>query len=193
MRRELRLLSKRIVDIVLSILITLILSPLFFLVAILVKLASKGPVFFRHARVGKNEEPFQMWKFRTMTHGADQIGPGLTEDEDSRITGVGKFLRRLSLDELPQLFNVMLGEMSLVGPRPEIPEIVQTYSPQQKKALSIRPGITGLSQISGRDDLPIDIKLNLEVEYVETVSMGLDFKILLKTIPTIINARGNRY
>lgn len=187
------MLSKRIVDIVLSILITLILSPLFFLVAILVKLASKGPVFFRHARVGKNEVPFQMWKFRTMTHGADQIGPGLTEDEDSRITGVGKFLRRLSLDELPQLFNVMLGEMSLVGPRPEIPEIVQTYSPQQKKALSIRPGITGLSQISGRDDLPIDIKLNLEVEYVETVSMGLDFKILLKTIPTIINARGNRY
>ncbi|TDI76010.1 MAG: sugar transferase [Bacteroidetes bacterium] len=193
MRKELRLLSKRIVDIVLSILITLILSPLFFLVAILVKLTSKGPVFFRHARVGKNEVPFQMWKFRTMTHESDQIGPGLTEPGDSRISGVGKLLRRLSLDELPQLFNVMLGEMSLVGPRPEIPEIVQTYSPQQKKALSIRPGITGLSQISGRDDLPIDIKLNLEVEYVETVSMGLDFKILLKTIPTIINARGNRY
>jgi len=128
-----------------------------------------------------------------MTHGADQIGPELTEHRDNRITGVGKLLRRLSLDELPQLFNVILGEMSLVGPRPEIPEIVQTYSPQQKKALSIRPGVTGLSQINGRDDLPIEVKLNFEVEYVRTVSMGLDFKILLKTIPAIINARGNRY
>ena len=187
------MLSKRIIDIVLSIFVTLILSPLFFLIAILIKLNNKGPVFFKHKRVGKNEVPFQMWKFRTMTHGSDQIGPGITEDGDSRITGVGKFLRRLSLDELPQLFNVMLGEMSLVGPRPEIPEIVQTYSPQQKKAISIRPGITGLSQINGRDDLPIDIKLNFEVEYVETVSMGLDFKILLKTIPAIIKARGNRY
>ena len=150
-------------------------------------------MFFRHTRVGKDEVSFQMWKFRTMTHAADKIGPELTEHGDNRITGVGKLLRRLSLDELPQLFNVILGEMSLVGPRPEIPEIVQTYSPQQKKALSIRPGVTGLSQINGRDDLPIEIKLNFEVEYVRTVSMGLDFKILLKTIPAIINARGNRY
>ena len=190
---ELRLLSKRILDVVLSIFITLILSPLFFLLAILIKLGSKGPVFFRHERVGKDEAPFQMWKFRTMTHEAEQIGAALTEHGDSRITGVGKLIRRFSLDELPQLFNVLLGEMSLVGPRPEISEIVQTYSPQQKKALSIRPGITGLSQINGRDDLPIDVKLNFEVEYVKTVSIGLDFKILLKTIPAIINARGNRY
>ena len=187
------MLSKRILDIVLSILITVILSPLFLLVAILIKLTSKGPVFFRHTRVGKAEVSFQMWKFRTMTHGVDQLGPGLTEDGDSRSTGVGKLLRRFSLDELPQLLNVILGEMSLVGPRPEIPEIVQTYSPRQKKALSIRPGITGLSQINGRDDLPIAVKLNFEVEYVRSVSMGLDFKILLKTIPAIINARGNRY
>ncbi len=187
------MISKRILDIAVSIFATLIFSPLFLLVAILIKLDSPGPVFFRHERVGKNETPFQMWKFRTMTHGADQAGPGLTAHGDQIITGVGKILRRLSLDELPQLLNVLAGEMSLVGPRPEIPEIVATYSIQQKEALSIKPGITGLSQINGRDDLPIEKKLNYEVEYVKTVSMGLDLKILLKTIPAIINARGNRY
>ena len=187
------MLSKRILDIVLSVFITVILSPLFLLVAILIKLNSKGPVFFRHERVGKDEVPFKMWKFRTMTHEANKIGSGLTEHGDSRITGVGRILRRVSLDELPQLFNVLACEMSLVGPRPEIPEIVCTYSPHQKNALSVRPGITGLSQVNGRDDLTIDKKLDFEVEYVKTASMGLDFKILLKTIPAIINARGNRY
>lgn len=187
------MLSKRILDIVLSILITLILSPLLLLIAILIKLDSLGPVFYRHTRAGKDEVPFRMLKFRTMTLGADQMGPGLTEHGDPRITRVGRLLRRLSLDELPQLFNVLRGEMSLVGPRPEIPEIVQSYTTKQKEALSIRPGITGLSQINGRDDLPIDVKLRFEIEYVNTVSLGLDFKILLKTIPAIINARGNRY
>lgn len=133
-----------------------------------------------------------MWKFRTMVENASQIGPNLTATNDMRITRVGKYLRRISLDELPQIINVMKGEMSIVGPRPEIPEIVSTYTPEQKKALTIKPGITGLSQISGRDDLPIDVKLNYEIEYVERFSFTLDCKIVFKTIPTLINGRGNR-
>lgn len=170
-----------------------ILSPLFALIALLIRLDSKGPVFYKAKRIGKNGEPFLMWKFRTMHQDADRIGPGLTQDNDSRITRIGKFLRRLSLDELPQLFNVLRNEMSIVGPRPEIPEIVETYSPAQKRALSVKPGITGLSQINGRDDLPIDDKLRYEVEYVDKLSLILDVKILLKTFPAIVNARGNRY
>jgi len=134
-----------------------------------------------------------MWKFRTMVKDADKIGGGLTEHQDARITKVGRFLRRLSLDELPQLFNVILGEMSIVGPRPEIPEIVAKYSPMQRRALSMKPGITGLSQINGRDDLPIKKKLGFELEYIDNFSLLLDFKILLKTIPAIISGQGNRY
>lgn len=134
-----------------------------------------------------------VWKFRTMVKDADKIGGGLTDHGDSRITKVGRVLRRLSLDELPQLFNVVRGEMSIVGPRPEIPEIVANYSTTQRRALSVKPGITGLSQINGRDDLPIKKKLGYELEYVENFSLLLDLKILLKTIPAIIGGQGNRF
>lgn len=127
-----------------------------------------------------------------MVRNASRLGPGLTATNDMRITRVGKYLRRLSLDELPQFINVIKGEMSIVGPRPEIPEIVQTYTPEQRKALTIKPGITGLSQINGRDDLPIDVKLNYEIEYVEKCSFTLDWKIIFKTIPALITGRGNR-
>lgn len=167
--------------------------PLFILVAILIKVESRGSVFYKQFRVGRNEKLFQIWKFRTMVQNADKTGPSLTQHEDSRITGVGKFLRRFSLDELPQLYNVLKGEMSLIGPRPEIPEIVKTYSRQQLKALHVKPGMTGLSQINGRDDLPIDIKLDYEIRYVENFSLFLDIKILFKTIPALINAQGNRF
>jgi len=154
---------------------------------------SRGPVFFRHERVGKDGNPFMVWKFRTMVRDADKAGPSLTSHGDPRITGVGRVLRRLSLDELPQLFNVVCGEMSLVGPRPEIPELVANYTQAQKRALSVKPGITGLSQINGRDDLPINKKLGYELEYVENFSLLLDFKILLKTIPALLSGEGNRF
>lgn len=184
---------KQIIDIGAALFLIVVLSPIMLIIAIAIKLDSKGPAFYKQTRVGEETSLFLMWKFRTMVVEADTIGPGLTEHHDARITMAGKFLRRLSLDELPQLFNVLRGEMSLVGPRPEIPEIVQTYSKQQQRALSIKPGITGLSQINGRDDLPLDIKLKYEVDYVENCSLALDFEILLKTISVVISGQGNRY
>lgn len=184
---------KNVFDIGGSTILLLLLSPLFLLIAIAIKIESRGPVFFRHERVGKNSKPFMVWKFRTMIRDADKTGPNLTSHGDPRITGVGRILRRLSLDELPQLFNVVRGEMSLVGPRPEIPDIVARYTPTQKRALSVKPGITGLSQINGRDDLPINKKLGYELEYVENFSLLLDFKILLKTIPALLSGEGNRF
>lgn len=184
---------KQIIDIGAALFLIVVLSPIMLIIAIAIKLDSKGPAFYKQTRVGEETSLFLMWKFRTMVVEADTIGPGLTEHHDGRITMAGKFLRRLSLDELPQLFNVLRGEMSLVGPRPEIPEIVQTYSKQQQRALSIKPGITGLSQINGRDDLPLDIKLKYEVDYVENCSLALDFEILLKTISVVISGQGSRY
>jgi lipopolysaccharide/colanic/teichoic acid biosynthesis glycosyltransferase len=171
----------------------LVLLPLFGIIAVLIKLDSRGPVFFKHRRVGRFGRLFKMYKFRTMVQNADKIGPGLTAPGDTRITKLGKFLRRTSLDELPQLINVLKGEMSIVGPRPEIPEIVQMYSEQQLRALLVKPGITGLSQINGRDDLPLDIKLAFEVTYVDQFSLKQDLIILLKTFPALISGKGNRY
>ena len=183
---------KDALDKVLSFFLIILFSPVLLMIALMVKLDSKGPIFYRQQRVGLNGEPFKIWKFRTMVTDADKIGPVLTAKNDSRITNIGHLLRRTSLDELPQLFNVLTGEMSLVGPRPEVPEIVKTYNKRQLQALQAKPGITGLSQINGRDDLPIDIKLDYEVEYVETMSIANDFIIMLKTLPAVISGRGNR-
>jgi lipopolysaccharide/colanic/teichoic acid biosynthesis glycosyltransferase len=192
MSKEAKYRLKENFDIVLAVFVIILLSPMILLIAVLIKLESKGPVIYRHERVGKWGKPFKMWKFRTMVQDADQVGPGLTAKNDPRITKFGGFLRRASLDELPQLYNVLRGEMSIVGPRPEIPEIVRTYSLQQQRALAVKPGITGLSQINGRDDLPLDLKLDYEKKYVNTFSLGLDVKILFKTIPVLIHGRGNR-
>ncbi len=193
MKRRVTLQIKWIFDVLVAIFLILLLSPLLLLISLIIKLESPGPVIFKHKRIGENEKPFKMWKFRTMVNRADLVGPGLTKPDDRRITKFGRFLRRTSLDELPQLLNVLCGQMSLVGPRPEIPEIVDTYTLQQKRALSIKPGITGLSQINGRDDLPIHDKLNYEIDYIDKLSLALDIKILIKTIPAIIRATGNRY
>ncbi len=187
-----RMAFKKIVDATVAAIGLLICAPLFLIISVLIKIESRGPVFFKHIRVGMNGKPFKMIKFRTMVKDAGKVGPVLTETRDPRITRVGKVLRRSSLDELPQLINVLRGEMSLVGPRPEIPEIVETYQPWMRKALQCKPGITGLSQVNGRDDLPIDEKLKYEVEYVENYSLRMDLQILLKTLPAVINGRGNR-
>ncbi len=184
---------KRAFDLLFAALLLILFLPLFLVIAILIKLESKGPVFFKHTRVGKDGCNFRMWKFRTMVKDAHRLGPGLTRHGDPRITSLGKVLRRLSIDELPQLINVLKGEMSIVGPRPEIPEIVSAYTAEQLRALSVKPGITGLSQINGRDDLPIDKKLQYEVRYVESRSLALDLKILLRTLPAVLEARGNRF
>ncbi len=183
---------KDLFDWVLGGLLLVMLSPFFMVIALLIRLDSRGPVFFRQVRVGRNGKLFHMFKFRTMVPNADKLGPALTADQDPRITRVGRFLRRTSLDELPQLFNVLRGEMSLVGPRPEIPEIVGTYHPWMRRALRLKPGMTGLSQVNGRDDLGLIDKLNYEVKYVEEYSLRLDLQILIKTIPAVISGRGNR-
>ncbi len=184
---------KRIFDVLVSFALLVCLLPLFVLLALVIKLDSPGPILYKATRVGKKQAPFKMWKFRTMQANADRVGPGLTEHDDPRITSVGKLLRRLSLDELPQLFNVLFGQMSLVGPRPEITEIVKNYSAGQLKALSVYPGITGLSQINGRDDLPVDKKVGFDLEYIEKFSLVQDFIIIVKTIPALLNGRGNRF
>lgn len=181
---------KRIFDLVFAIVISIIFSPLFIIIPILIKLDSKGPVIFKHKRIGKDGKELFVYKFRTMVANASEIGPGLTEKNDKRITKAGKILRKLSLDELPQFINVIKGNMSIVGPRPEIPLIVKTYSKFQKQALKIKPGITGLPQVNGRANLSIPQKLRLDVYYVQHQSLLLDLKIICKTILIVLTQKG---
>ena len=181
---------KRIFDIIFAIFAILLLSPLFIVISILNKLTSEGPVFYRHERAGLNGKIFFVYKFRTMVSNADKVGPGLTEKGDPRITPFGNYLRRTSLDEIPQFFNVFKGEMSVVGPRPEIPGIVSGYSKFQQQVLNVKPGITGLPQINGRADLSIPKKLRLDVFYVKHCSLWLDIKIIFKTIYIVIAQKG---
>ncbi len=193
MKQRPEYLGKMVFDLVGAACLFLCCLPFFVLIGIIIKLDSRGPVFYRHPRVGKDGRVFKMWKFRTMVPGADKMAGGLTQHGDPRITRVGRLLRRYSLDELPQIINVLSGEMSLVGPRPEIPQLVQEYTPEQRQALSVRPGITGLTQINGRDDLPMDRKLQIERNYVEQNSLWLDLKILFRTLPAVVSGEGARY
>ncbi len=188
---------KRIFDILLSTLLLLILTPLFIVIAVLIKLDSKGLVFVSLKRVGKKGKLFNIYKFRSMVHNAHKIknqimdknerndGPLFKIKNDPRITRIGKFLRRYSLDELPQLFNVLKGEMSLVGPRPHEPEEVSKYKKGYKRLLSIRPGISGLAQVSGRSNLVFSEEAKLDIFYIENWSLLLDLIILLKTIKVV--------
>ncbi len=184
---------KRTFDILLSSISLIALLPFFILMSAAIRLGSPGSPIFKHARVGLQGKKFLMWKFRTMVTNAHKSGPALTQHDDMRITRIGRLLRRTSLDELPQIVNVLKGDMSIVGPRPEIPAIVETYTSEQRLALRVRPGITGLSQINGRDDLPIERKVQYDLAYVKNPSMLFDLKIILQTIPAVVNARGNRY
>ena len=183
---------KRIFDLTVSILLLIVFSPLFLFVTILIKIdpKGKGPAIFKHERVGKDGKTIFVYKFRTMVEDASKIGPGLTEKDDKRITKFGIFLRKSSLDELPQLLNVIKGDMSLVGPRPEIPEIVKTYSNFQKQVLKVKPGLTGLPQVNGRGDLSIPKKLRLDVYYIKHQNLWLDIKIHFKTIIVVITGKG---
>ncbi|HEY9839748.1 MAG TPA: sugar transferase [Candidatus Obscuribacterales bacterium] len=160
------------------------------LVAVAIRLESRGPALYTQARVGREEKVFRIYKFRTMVPDADKIGPLLTQNDDPRITRLGKFLRRSSIDELPQLINILKGEMSFIGPRPEVPPIVETYNERQRGVFKVRPGLSGWAQVNGRDELDIPTKLNLDLEYVARVSPGFDLKILLLTFPTLLSKRG---
>jgi exopolysaccharide biosynthesis polyprenyl glycosylphosphotransferase len=192
---------KRIFDLIISTLMVLLLSPVMLAVAAAIKLDSRGPIIFKQQRVGENGRPFWMYKFRTMQEGADRLVQDLEEDgtynngvykvrEDRRITRVGRFLRRMSLDELPQLFNVLRGEMSLVGPRPEQPWIVERYEPWQRKRLSVMPGMTGWWQVNGRSDRPLFLNTEYDLYYIQNYSPVLDLVILWKTIWVVLKGRG---
>jgi exopolysaccharide biosynthesis polyprenyl glycosylphosphotransferase len=179
------------IDILVSSMGMFIFSPLGVLMLILIKLDSKGPIFFKQERVGKDGHPFQIFKFRTMVEGAVHMGAGyLIEKDDFRITRVGKFLRRTSLDELPQLINILRGEMSLVGPRPTLRYQVEQYDDWQKRRLLVKPGVTGWAQIHGRNELSWNERIEYDIWYLEHWSVSLDLKILMKTLWIVLKRKG---
>jgi lipopolysaccharide/colanic/teichoic acid biosynthesis glycosyltransferase len=178
---------KRILDLVITVPVLIVLAPVFAAIAILIRRDSPGPAFFRQTRVGLDGKLFRLIKFRTMVVGADKIGAGLHNDVgDPRITAVGARLRALSVDELPQLINVLLGDMSIVGPRPTLRDQVERYTPEQRRRLRARPGITGLAQISGRSTLPWAQRIVIDVHYVDEWTLRLDLAIILRTIPALL-------
>ena len=197
----LQLLAKRIIDMAVSVVVLVVLSPLMALAAILIKITSPGPIFFAQDRVGMNQRRFRLYKFRSMVTDADERkkelahlneldGPAFKMVNDPRITPIGRFIRKTSIDELPQLFNVIKGEMSLVGPRPPLPDEVSKYQWLFRRRLSVKPGITCVWQVSGRSGTTFDEWMTMDKQYVENWSLLLDLKILLKKIPAVIFCRG---
>ena len=187
MNSKIQVILKRLIDILLSFIGLALLAFPFAIIALAIKLDSKGPIFFRQERVGKDGRSFRVWKFRTMIEGAVRKGLGynVTKD-DSRITRVGVVLRNWGLDELPQLINVFVGEMSLVGPRPTLRYQVEHYNDFQRRRLKMKPGITSLAVVSGRNALSWNKRIELDVWYVEHWSLWLDIKILFKTLWTVL-------
>lgn len=192
---------KRLFDISASALGLLVLSPVFLTLALLVRFSSPGPVFYRATRVGRHGVPFRLLKFRSMVINADRLGPGVTGAADPRITPVGRFLRRTKLDELPQLLNVLRGEMSLVGPRPEDPRYVALYTAAQRRVLDVRPGITSPASIAYRHEESLltgenweqayierlmPAKLELDLAYVQRASLRTDLALIFRTLARII-------
>ena len=182
---------RRAVDIVVSSLALLLSAPALALAALAIRGESPGAVIYRQRRIGLDGRPFDVLKLRTMVHGAEHIGPGLAINEnDSRITRVGAFLRRTSLDELPNLVNVLRGEMSLIGPRPTLPVQVEQYTERQRGRLTLRPGITGWAQVNGRASLPWSARIELDLYYIEHRSLALDLKILWRTAALVRGGSG---
>ncbi len=200
-RRRISLAGKRLFDIVVSFLILAVLSPFLLILAIAIKLDSKGPVFYRQVRVGRYNRDFKIFKFRTMVQDADRVGPPLTVGDDPRVTRVGRLIRKLRLDEFSQLLNVLGGSMSLVGPRPEVRKYVDVYTPEYMATLLVRPGITATSSIAFKDEdkllnsggnpeeiyvkqiLPPKMELNLQ--YLNKVSVWNDLKIMFQTVTAV--------
>lgn len=200
-KKKVNLIIKRLFDIVASSIGLILLSPILILIAICIKLDSKGPVFFKQIRVGKNKELFKIYKFRTMVTDAEKLGKQITIGNDTRITKVGTFIRKCKLDELPQLINVLNGDMSLVGPRPEVPKYVELYDDYQEQILLVQPGITDYASIEFRNESEIlgesenpeskyinDImpyKIELNIKYIKNISLYEDLKLITRTIKAI--------
>ena len=193
---------KRVFDLVISTIGLIILSPIFLILAIIVKLDSKGPVFFAHTRYGKNGKKFKMYKFRTMYENAQDMINDFTPEQmkewkenfklqdDPRITKVGKFLRKTSLDELPKIVNIIKGDLSIIGPRPVIEEELEKYGENKEKFLSVTPGLTGYWQANGRSSTTYEQRMEMELYYIDHISPKLDFKIFFKTIESVIKKEG---
>ena len=181
----------RALDILIAAVALALASPVLLLAAVAIRLESPGPVIYRHVRVGRRGEPFELLKLRTMVQGAERMGAGLyIERGDSRITRSGRLLRRFSLDELPNLVNVLRGELSIVGPRPTVAEQVERYTPHQRRRLEVKPGITGWAQVNGRASLPWPERIELDVWYVDHRSVRLDLRILARTVRMLATGRG---
>jgi exopolysaccharide biosynthesis polyprenyl glycosylphosphotransferase len=196
-----QLVVKRAMDIVMSTLAIVVLTPLLLAVALLVMATSPGPVFYVQERVGRGGQPFRMVKFRSMYRNAHDRrdehveqnmhqGPIFKIRDDPRITPVGRAIRRLSIDELPQFFNVLLGHMSLVGPRPALPEEFLDYTERERQRLLVKPGVTCIWQVSGRSDIDFHTWIDMDLEYIETWSLLLDLKLLVRTVPAVLSGRG---
>ena len=181
----------RALDIAIAAAGLVVLSPLLALAALAIRLESRGPVIYRHRRVGRHGEEFELLKLRTMVQGAETMGAGLyIEDRDPRITRTGKLLRRFSLDELPNLVNVLRGDLAIVGPRPTVREQVDRYTDRQRRRLEVRPGITGWAQVNGRTSLSWPERIELDVWYVDHRSLRLDLRILARTVKLLVTGRG---
>ena len=191
MRREWQLITKRIMDVGVATVGLILAAPLLLVSATAIKLGSRGPVFFRLRAAGLRGAGFDQWKLRTMVPGARESGDRFeTSSSDPRITRAGHFLRRWSIDELPQLWNVLRGEMSIVGPRPVFFEIASKYSAEQARRLEMRPGLTGLAQVQGRNLLTWAKRVELDIFYVDHYSLGLDCEIMARTIPVLFQGEG---
>ena len=194
---------KRLFDMMVSAMLLMLLSPILLIAALLVKCDSKGPVFFSQNRVGKDKNMFKMWKFRSMYIDAEERKAELMKQNemdggvlfkmknDPRITSIGHFIRKFSIDELPQLWNVLIGDMSLVGPQPPLPNEVKQYTTKQSRRLEVTPGITCIWQVSGRSNIPFPQQVELDIIYIENQSFTSDIIILLRTIPAVLQAKGS--
>ena len=193
---------KRGIDVILSTIALVVLSPLFLILAILIKLDSKGPVFFLHTRIGKNGKNIKIYKFRTMVTNAEELIKEFTPEQmkeykenykltnDPRITKIGKFLRKTSLDELPQLINIIKGDLSIIGPRPVVKDELEKYEENIAKFLSVTPGLTGNWAANGRNNTTYEERMRLELEYVDNISLKTDIKIFFQTIFAVIKKEG---
>ena len=192
--KSLQLTAKRIIDFVVSFVGLVLLCPIMLCIAVAIKLTSRGTIFFCQERLGKDAGIFKLYKFRTMVPNAVNMEAGLSVTEnDTRITPIGRLLRKSSLDELPQLFNVLKGDISLVGPRPTVPQHLAYYGEFELKRLKMRPGITGLAMIHGRASNPWSIRIKYDVEYIENFNLWLDFVIIIKTIFVVLRRQGTYY